>query len=378
MNWLRKLTLVAGLFVLLTLPAYESHSQVPTLSGTFIQFQKHMMKLKARDWDRELSAMKTLGVNRIVLQWTKYDDQRFYPVFPLARDAVKSILRAAERYDIQVYLGLYYDSRWWTSWNTETFRSETIERSAKLAQRLAHQYADSPAFAGWYLPFEVSDGDFGAEARAQLHDFFAALSRDAKAASDKPVLASTFFKAEMAPDDAEPVFRGIFQNSGVDVLLVQDGVGANNWKDDIETTVVPYLEMFRHLTRKLGMKMWVIPEVFAEREAPVTAEVGASSAAEGGSGTSSEGGSATQAPQEQVPAKPTEKERVPADSQLVLKQMQQEQRFGDLVAFDLFHYASPFRSEAARKLYDELLTINGGNRSPQQKSPAESTEIPQP
>lgn len=368
MNWLRKLTLAAGLFVLLTLPAHEGRSQVPTLSGTFIQFQKHMMKLKARDWDRELSAMKTLGVNRIVLQWTKYDDQRFYPVFPLARDSVKSILRAAERYDMQVYLGLYYDSRWWTSWNTEAFRNETIERSAKLAQRLAHQYAQSPAFAGWYLPFEVSDGDFGAEARAQLHDFFAALSRDAKAASDKPVLASTFFKAELAPDDAEPIFRGIFANSGIDVLLVQDGVGANGWKDDIETTVVPYLEMFRTLTHRLGMKMWVIPEVFAEREAGgVAAAVGeASEGAEvAETERASEGAQAAQqAPVEQAPAKPAEKERVPADAQLVLKQMQQEQAYGDLVAFDLFHYASPFRSEAARKLYDELLTVNGGNRSP--------------
>lgn len=306
-------------------PARSTAQTAPRLSGTFIQFQAWMMKMKREEWTRELDSLRNAGLTTIIVQWAKFDTDHFFPGFIPRADPLKWIFEYADRNNMKVYLGLHFDSAWWKEWDDEDFLNRSVKKTAKLAKTLSRKYGRHDSFAGWYLPYEMSDADFEDDSLALLHSFFTRATKAAKDARNKPVTVSVFFNAKYWPEIAADTFVRVFKDSGIDAFLVQDGVGANSWttRETMNDIVVPYLTAFRTVARASGAELWGVAELFASvRDA---------------------NGAVT--------------ERVPQTIATLKDQLHLEAPLVDeLVGFDAFHYMNPNRSEATRRLYQGYMS----------------------
>jgi len=298
------------------------------LDGGFIQYQGWMMKLDAPGWQQELDAMRKAGMRIIILQQLQQGDWRFIPDSPQAPDPTQIILNYADARRMQVFIGLANDSGWWKSRHWNDYLDSAAARNMALADEIWKRYGTHRSFAGWYLPQEMWEGPFTDEQIAQARSFFRRVSDHCKSLSKnapKPVAISPFHKARVTPDEVEKLYTDFLRGAGVDILMLQDGVGAKGWDDMIEEKVVPYFAAFGRACRASQVEFWANVECFKSV------------------GTTLSG----------------VKELAPADAGRLNRQMTAVAPYvRRLVTFDFFHYMSPFRQdERARKLYDGYLKL---------------------
>ncbi|MFD1379452.1 DUF4434 domain-containing protein [Fodinicurvata halophila] len=113
-------------------------------------------------WTRLLGEWRALGLESLILQWSRYGDTDFHSGKTASYgELLDRIFKAARNHDIQLTLGLKYDPAFWerieksTAHRAVYFEQRRMER-AHLLEGLAH-YAHHPNFAGWYLPDEIDD-----------------------------------------------------------------------------------------------------------------------------------------------------------------------------------------------------------------------------
>jgi hypothetical protein len=73
------------------------------IEGTFIQYEDWMMKLSARDWYRELEAMKNAGIRTVVIVWLRMDNSSSMPRAPWAVDPTAIMLDYAGKNGLRAF-----------------------------------------------------------------------------------------------------------------------------------------------------------------------------------------------------------------------------------------------------------------------------------
>ncbi len=313
--------LTAGL-VMVTLPAAASSSGSGELqlAGGFIQYQPSMMSLSQEQWNSELAAMHRAHMNLVVLQFLQNNSDSFIANKPEATDPTSCIMSYAASHHMQVIVGLTTDDAWWMRWSDPAYLRDQAKLCSALAARIWAKYGKYPSFAGWYIPQEMWDGKYSRTQAEQLNQFLRTVSAEChRLSGDKPVCIAPFFAHNAAPKDITAVYTTILSHSGVNVLMLQDGVGARNWHVDIAGNVVPYFRAFRSACLNTGVEMWSDLEAFQTTVKP-------------------SGG------------------MVPASIRRIKRQLTAEMPYVTrFVTFDFFHYFSPYRGAAQAKLYHEYL-----------------------
>ena len=248
--------------------AAQSFPADPSLAlatGAFIQVNGSLASHSPVWWQAELGAMKTVGMDTVVVNYVAYDNFYYYPTSvpggqPFAIDSIENIMDAADHHGMSVFLGLHMEP--------EQFTSATFNLPANLAQGQAEvselwtRYGSHASLAGWYMPQEFSD--YMAFHQPQLRDdiisYTRALTDQAHASSGLPMMISPYFGQN--PNAA--AYANWWNTTGlpetaVDIVAMQDGVGTHRTTIAQSRTVFQALEsvMANH-----GVQFWANNESF--------------------------------------------------------------------------------------------------------------------
>ncbi len=313
-----RLLRLATAAVLLITPLIATHATADRrieglhISATFIQYQTWMMRLTPNQWHRELDALAKAGIRTIILQRLQAGSTSFLPQNGHGIDATRIVLEYAQRHHMQVMLGLAEDDGWWRSLLDPEYLARLLKTNTGLAQTVWERYGASPAFAGWYIPQEPWDIQARDDQIAALAGYFASIASTCRALSGgKPVAIAPFFSTLLSPDGFQQLYTQFLAHASVDLVMLQDGVGARNWDHDLEARIIPYFAAMRQACTANGVTLWSDLELFR-----------------------------------------TQSGFHPASIARIRRQFTAEAPYVRCFAvFDAFHYLSPYRGAAQRALY---------------------------
>ena len=248
-------------------------SGVPRLSGTILQ-PDLADRWSDQQWAAELEYMQAVGIHTLVLQWTA-DSGRRTAVYPTGlegytqstqRDVVGRLLGFADRAGIEVYLGLQVDSQWWSRYSADgRWLLEQAAIASRLATDLYERYSHHPSWTGWYLPFEVDNWNHRTREHWQnLARFYQEVTGHLRRLSaDKPVMVSPFFNASGGQSTSQwrAMWEAILESSPLDVIALQDGVGAGHAAvDDLPAWFKATREAIERA--RPSTQLWAVTETF--------------------------------------------------------------------------------------------------------------------
>jgi len=294
----------------------------PPVEGTFIQYEQWMMKLDREAWRLELDAMREAGITLVIVQWLEFQNVRFIPADPSAPDPTDIILDYADEHGMRVFVGLHTEDRWHERFSVPRYLDRAAAMSLRLADLAWARYGDHASFAGWYIPQEPRFAEYGREHLDLLRGFYRRQSdRCREISGGKPVAISPALSAPRdrpEPERFRAVFAGLLSGAGVDMVLLQDGIGAHRGEYDFDAKVVPYFRAMRDACREAGVELWSDIEIFQRKRASRGSE--------------------------------------PARIERIRRQIDAAAPFVEgFVMFDFFHYMSPRRGEAQKKLFEDYL-----------------------
>lgn len=312
-----------ALFAVLGSAAMTATGEGLRLHGTFIQYQPWMLELDAEEWHAELDAMRRAGLDTLVIQWLEADSQRYFGS-DTAVDPTAIILDYADAHGMCVFLGLSHVKKWFVWPKEGQFPDALVARNAAFAQQVWQHYGKRRAFAGWYIPQEIMLWGIPRVWLTLLTDYLQRVSTTCKEFSGgKPVAIAPYFDGKAPPETVGRDLARLLGDSGIDIVMLQDGVGARGWDDDVER-VRPYFRACRDACLEMGAELWSDLECFRLVRAD--------------------------------PATGRKQGFVPADAERIGRQLAAEAPFVErFVTFDFFHYMSPQRGPAQEKLFKDYL-----------------------
>jgi hypothetical protein len=220
--------------IALSIPALCSASPSARLNSTFLQLRPEHKRWTEAQWRALFECFQRLQLSEVIVQWTAYDDTRFYAAPDERSDSpLERILTGASKTGLKVWLGLYLDSDYWnhlggTPAATSAYLAHLRSRSLAIANDLAPSVKQQPAFAGWYLPEEIDDLNWRSpEARQELLRHLSLTSTSLHALTPGARVAiSTFSDASVSPAHFRDFWAEAFRASTVNLVLLQDGIGA--------------------------------------------------------------------------------------------------------------------------------------------------------
>ena len=259
--------------LLLSSPAVASDNEVssPRLQGTFIQLLSHHGGWEGSDWRELFVYFSELRLSQIIIQWSVIDDIAFYPSSfyqHLPNHPLEIILKLADEYKIDVFIGLAYDTQYWTKISgdpkaLEAYFKHLHERSFRVASELSLLAMKHPSFQGWYIVEEIDDINWrNAEARQVLFKYLEKLSKRLHAITpDKQVALSGFSNGALSPADFQSFWRALLVSANIDVVLFQDGIGVNKLQMD---NLPRYFEAINKAASEAGAELQAIIETFTQ------------------------------------------------------------------------------------------------------------------
>ena len=231
-----------------------------------------------KEWERDFRAMKSIGIDTVIMIRCGWKRWMTYPSQVLARqeschlpptDLVEMFLDLAEANGMNFFFGTYDSGNYWYN---RQYRRE-IDLNLTVAEEAWRRYGSRKAFKGWYITQEVS------RSRGNIIDVYAELGRFCKEISGGlPTLISPHIdgkKAVSATDHAlskkvsislarheqewNEIMAGI--KGAVDIVAFQDG------HCDFEE-LGDYLTVNSALARRYGIESWTNCETF-DRDMPI-------------------------------------------------------------------------------------------------------------
>jgi hypothetical protein len=291
------------------------------IEGTFIQYEDWMMKLSRRDWQLELEAMSRAGMRTVVIVWLRWNESSFMPQEQSFVDPTATILDYAASHDMKVFVGLAYADFWFQCLDDPQYVSQVSRTSTAVANEAWKRYGRYPAFAGWYLSPELRDANYAPYHISLVRTFWRHVGDHCRAISGgKPVAIAPSMSGLVAPDTFQSTYTALLRGSGIDIVMFQDGVGARRWDADFETRIVPYFQAMQTACRQAAVTLWSDIEIFHKTGEPSRS--------------------------------------VPASAERIRRQLAVESPFVEkFIMFDFFHYMSPRRGAAQKKLYEDYLRM---------------------
>ncbi len=269
-------------------------SQAP-LRGGFIPLNGEVIaEKKAGDYRAVVKEMKRFGMDVLVIQYLGAATDNASPDPPKllyeqlkVDDPALVILEEAEvPPKMKVFLGLVQSAPdppgedtngrpgYWRDGKLATFAQANV----KFAQRVSELYKDKPAFHGWYITLETWVGAYPYEKHAEWARYYEDVSAECRRLKPSlPVAISPMLPGrsdadpngyiEKNPSQAAKNFFGLLGQAQIDVVMLQDSVGAKPavWKPD---TSAPYLAALRSERPKQSTEIWSNVESFAGTQDP--------------------------------------------------------------------------------------------------------------
>jgi formylglycine-generating enzyme required for sulfatase activity len=259
------ITLIGGLGVW-----HAPAATVARLNGSFIQYWSVMQSWPAQNWLTILGRMQELQMDTVIIQTlaSENSDGSIHSFIgpPGQPDPTETILRFADTNNFKVFLGLYMPN-WNHDMTGADFLTETQTRMATVAQQAWNRYLANqqhPSFAGWYIPYEPWTAAYSAAEVGRLRAFFQGIAAACQqVAGDWPLAISPFISEwRPSPCQVETLYRQLFDQSGIGIVLLQDSVGAQQWYDDIVPRAAPYFQAFQNACDATGVQLWANLESF--------------------------------------------------------------------------------------------------------------------
>lgn len=259
--------------LVLMVPAFlNAAPPVLRLSGGFIQFQDEMKTWKPAVWTQVLDRMKDLKMDTVILQMMaieRSDGTTNSFIGPVGQnDPTSAILNYADANGFKVYLGLYiHRLNGSLSMTQQSFLTKAMADNVFVAQQAWQRYMQPqrhPSFAGWYIPLETWTGDYQTAEIDRLRAFFRGVHDGCCALSGEvPVAISPFINADRtSPYRTRQVYQALLRESGIDIVLLQDSVGAQVWSTGIRERSAPYFEAMQTACQTNGVRLWANLESF--------------------------------------------------------------------------------------------------------------------
>ncbi len=266
------LTGLVGLFLLLG--ECRPAPQTP-LAGTFLQLTFQQGEWETQRWEKLFDSFQQLGLEELVIQWTVYDQTAFFESEEqpsVAKPPLETLLRLADRAGMRVFVGLAHDSSFWQKIKRDPELLEVYLRRVRLesegtASLLANLVVQHQSFQGWYLTHEIDDQNWLEPARRQLlFDHLRATTQTLERLTPGSSVSLSGFSSGFA----EPRILGLFwqeltQQSGIDRLFFQDGIGAGKLELD---TLPKYLDSLRTSLAQSDCQLQIVVELFEQISAP--------------------------------------------------------------------------------------------------------------
>lgn len=217
------------------------------------QPQSRDATLTAEQWRQLWHDTVQNGGKTLIVQWTRYGDERFGG----AAGWLANSLRQAHEQGLELVLGLYLDSAYYTRINELDTAGLAAYWKSQLGDSLAQQREVREHWglpvAGWYLPMELDDLHFQAADRrdalqGQLQEFNRKL--------DAPLHLSAFSTGKLSPGVQASWFAEL---AGLNLKLWwQDGAGTGrlpalvrqSYASALPCNVGIIREAFRQVSRK--------------------------------------------------------------------------------------------------------------------------------
>lgn len=223
-------------------PASNRCERQPRFSGTFIQ-----PDLIAQWSDQQLQeAVDTLHeacIDTQILQWTA--DTRAGTVisdlpvngltYSETTDLIGRLLDAQDQAGGSVIIGLQNNHDFFdVAASDPAWLADEADTAVELASAIVDEYGDHPAFAGWYLPFEMDNLGFPTQLEwDRMADFYDTVTDELELITPgMPVAIAPFYNDGLAgaldPAGWQAMWTHILGRTDIDILALQDGVGAGH------------------------------------------------------------------------------------------------------------------------------------------------------
>lgn len=249
------------------------------------------------EWRDVLLSMRDLGMDTVIVQRLEYRDgqgvtNRFFtPSGGKDTGPVEKILAAADQLQMKVFVGLWEDQSFADARLNAPYISDAIKANLRVAREAWPLYRNHASFVAWYLPMEpwnvsaksdpALDAKVG-ELNRLLREIDAGLADLKPAAAGGPKLfaVAPYFNPDtkdFAPAErVGEIYTRILAGSGVDVLMLHDGIGVRGW-ETMRPALAPYFKAFGDACAASKVELWGNVEVFAAegKEAAPIERVGA-------------------------------------------------------------------------------------------------------
>jgi hypothetical protein len=249
----------------------RSYNVYPTFGSTFIQYW-YCQNWDVNRWLEEYRMLKKIGIQEIILQCIA-DTKSFYAVYPTrlkgyssnSIDMVEIALRAAEIMGMKVRIGLGSNDDWW-SLNAfdEEWLNQEAEVNSFIATEILNHYDNHRAFAGWYIPHEFHPLlALSYEEQINLNGFFKKITGTIKLKSNKSIMVAPFYNARLYGTVPMTLWSSIvqttFKNTGVDILALQDSIGAGFNTIEVLDELYAYT---KSALDEIGLRLYTVTETF--------------------------------------------------------------------------------------------------------------------
>ncbi len=227
------------------LPRTEHTPIRPVTTGSFTQPWCVDRYTTQAQWDAEFEAMKSTGISLWIYQWTT-DSRAKTTIYPTrlagyrqssAYDQVEMALATAQRYGVQVFMGLAFNDEWWRKGGSDRawLMAEAASMNAVADELYAGYYPRFPdTFAGWYINWEMDNAvgyNFKSADRRNMIAALAAVSGHLKTLDSRlPSAIAPFFNTRFGAGLRrwQRFWLDVLRGTQVDILMLQDGVGVNH------------------------------------------------------------------------------------------------------------------------------------------------------
>jgi len=214
----------------------------PRLSGTFVQ-PALIDGWTNTQLNTEFGHLDDACIDTHILQWTA-DSGAHTAIFDTGlagytqnttTDVVDRLLSKAETWDKSVIVGLQVNQEWFSKGVSDlTWLDGQADVAIALADELYDNYGNYESFDGWYLPFEVDNLNFQTQTQwDRLGAFYNEVIDHLHTLSPGlPVVVAPFYNdglgGTITPATWEDMWESILGDADIDIIALQDGVGAGH------------------------------------------------------------------------------------------------------------------------------------------------------
>lgn len=207
-----------------------------------------------QQWETEMQKMKEVGVNKVIIQYSVYNDLSWYSPTSLSyvvykETTLNKIFAAAEKLNMKVMPGLYFDETWNSSDKASQSTYTTILNKHKsVIDELYALFGSSPAFDGFYIPQEINDLEWQTSNKSSLlYNFIQNVCAYAHAKNPAiKTMISPFFNLWQPSDVVADWYDAMLAVTvDLDLVIPQDGVGVTI--KDVDTDLPNYFSKIKQV-----------------------------------------------------------------------------------------------------------------------------------